>query len=427
MRSDNGTPDDPTDDIENVSACQSCHGGITTFDFPATEDFDGDGIVEGIQTEIDGMLAILASVLPKDEEGNISLSEATPEERMANYNYTLVNNDGSRGVHNLRYAVDLLRTTYEELTGKEMAPEGDPSNVFFATLEPGLNMISLPLKPIKRYTARRMAEEIGATIVIKMDAKSKRFLGFTMDNSGNGFRIEGAEGYIVNVQEGKTVAFTGAAWTNQPSVSAAPTNVRSSAWAFIASGMLLETNGEKYTVIAKNLRTDAVAINTVSSEDGRFAAVWADLNRNSVVEAGDVLEIVAVDATGNQVAGPIQREITMSDIGKAFVSITLRRGSIIPAQSALLQNFPNPFNPETWIPYQLSESADVKINIFDTSGKLIRTIDLGHRQAGIYLDRSTAAFWNGRTETGEQAASGTYFYQIKSDKFTQTQKMILVK
>jgi hypothetical protein len=163
------------------------------------------------------------------------------------------------------------------------------------------------------------------------------------------------------------------------------------------------------------------------SEANRFAAVWADLNRKSVVEVGDVLEIVAVDSTGTRVAGPIHREITTPDIGKAFVSVTLKLGDIIPDSSALLQNFPNPFNPETWIPFQLSESADVKINIYDAFGKLIKTIDLGHRQAGIYLDRSTAAFWNGRTEKGEQAASGIYFYQIKADTFTQTRKMILVK
>lgn len=83
----------------------------------------------------------------------------------------------------------------------------------------------------------------------------------------------------------------------------------------------------------------------------------------------------------------------------------------------------------------MSESADVKINIYDASGKLIKTIDLGRRQAGTYLDRSAAAFWDGRTEMGERVASGIYFYKIeveksraiRTDKFTQTRKMILVK
>jgi hypothetical protein len=310
--------------------------------------------------------------------------------------------------------------------------EKDYSNVFFMVLEPGLNMVSLPLEPKTPYTARSLAKELNATAVIRLDAKRSRFVGFTVDTLGEGFPIEGGHGYIVNVEKGKTVAFMGAAWTNQPPVPAAPMTVRNSAWAFVASGTLMDENHldkshEGYTIIAKNLRTGVVVMDAVSSENGGFAAVWADLNRKSVVEVGDVLEIVALDSTGNRVAGPIHREIATPDIGKAFVSVNLRLGDIIPASSALLQNFPNPFNPETWIPFQLSESANVKIHIYDAFGKIIKTVDLGHRQAGIYLDRSTAAFWNGRTETGEQAASGIYFYQIKADTFTQTRKMILVK
>ena len=429
MKSDNGTPDDPTDDIENVSACQSCHGGITTFDFPAKEDFDGDGIVEGVQTEINGMLAILASVLPKDEEGNISLSEATPEERMANYNYTLVNNDGSHGVHNFRYAVDLLRTTYEELTGKSWPK--DYSNVFFTELEKGLNMISLPLEPRMQYTARRMLDEFDATIIIKLDADEQRFAGFTETAPGDGFPIEGDKGYIVNALKDITVVFTGAAWTQQPSLSAPPTNARDSAWAFIASGALydeaqFETSGkDEYTVIVKNLNTGHVARDTV--EDGRFSVVWADLSRNSVIAVGNILEFVVVDAEGKQVSGEIQRKIKTLDIGKAFVNVNLRLGDSIPASSALLQNFPNPFNPETWMPYQLTKGTSVTISIYNTKGQLIRTIDLGHQAAGTYLTKDRAAYWDGQDSLGNKVASGMYFYTLQAGDFKATRRMLIVK
>ena len=101
----------------------------------------------------------------------------------------------------------------------------DSSYVFFMSLSEGLNMISLPLKPQTPYTARSFAEELSATVVIKFDEARQRFAGFTLDVPDNGFPIEGGKGYIVNVPEAKVVAFTGAAWTNQPPVEAAPSLV----------------------------------------------------------------------------------------------------------------------------------------------------------------------------------------------------------
>jgi steroid delta-isomerase-like uncharacterized protein len=101
-------------------------------------------------------------------------------------------------------------------------PEKDYSSVFFMPLASGLNMISLPLEPTTPYTARSFAEEIGATVVIRYDMTLGKFVGFTLSASDDGFPIEGGEGYITNVLESKVVPFTGAAWTNEPSVSAAP-------------------------------------------------------------------------------------------------------------------------------------------------------------------------------------------------------------
>jgi hypothetical protein len=436
MRSDNGTPDDPSDDIENVGACQSCHGGITTFDFPAREDFDRDGVVEGVQTEIDGMLAMLESVLPKDDEGNIAIVDETPpEERMAHYNYTLVADDGSRGIHNLRYAVDVLRTTYKALTGKEMGPELPPEgaeNVFFATLSPGLNMISLPLDPPTPYTARSLAEELSATVVIKYDEVLGRFMGFAPAHPGDGFPIEGAKGYIVNVPEGGTFAFTGAAWTNEPTAEAAPPSQNSNAWAFMVSGSLLDgemmsVSDGGYTVTVRNLRTDAVVATEQIGNSGYFTAAWADLNRKAVIKAGDRLEVTVMDAGGGVVSGPFTHEVGLDEIRDAVASIRLRLGEIIPARSVLLQNYPNPFNPETWIPYHLKNADSVSIRIYSSAGQLIRTLDIGYRDAGVYVSRSKAAYWDGKNEAGEEVASGIYFYSIKAGDFSATRKMVVKK
>jgi uncharacterized repeat protein (TIGR01451 family) len=95
--------------------------------------------------------------------------------------------------------------------------------------------------------------------------------------------------------------------------------------------------------------------------------------------------------------------------------------------SKLYPNYPNPFNPETWIPYQVSKDADVTVRIFDTRGQLIKTIALGHQEAGFYISRDKAAYWDGRNQFGEQVSSGVYFYNLNTGDFTATRKMIIMK
>ena len=96
-------------------------------------------------------------------------------------------------------------------------------------------------------------------------------------------------------------------------------------------------------------------------------------------------------------------------------------------ETALLPNYPNPFNPETWIPYQLSEPADVTVTLYAADGKLVRTLALGHQEAGIYEGKSRAAYWDGRNEFGERVASGLYFYTLTAGDFTATRKMLIRK
>jgi hypothetical protein len=109
--------------------------------------------------------------------------------------------------------------------------------------------------------------------------------------------------------------------------------------------------------------------------------------------------------------------------------------------TVLYQNYPNPFNPETWIPFQLAAPVDVTIRIYVQSGQLVRTLRLGHKEAGIYLEKSKAGYWDGRNDAGEQVASGVYFYQLDvrspggfrdSDSFgagdpSQTRRMAVLK
>jgi hypothetical protein len=104
-----------------------------------------------------------------------------------------------------------------------------------------------------------------------------------------------------------------------------------------------------------------------------------------------------------------------------------------PDQTQLGANYPNPFNPETWIPFELNQQAEVAISIYDVAGQLVRQLDVGHHPAGVYTDQQRAAYWDGKTESGETVASGIYFYTIwisessHTNDFTSTRRMVILK
>ena len=99
----------------------------------------------------------------------------------------------------------------------------------------------------------------------------------------------------------------------------------------------------------------------------------------------------------------------------------------LPLKTAVFTNYPNPFNPETWIPYQLAAPTEVTVSIHSADGKLVRTLVLGHMPAGVYADKNRAAYWDGRNTQGEHVASGVYFYTLKAGDFTATRKMLTLK
>ena len=100
---------------------------------------------------------------------------------------------------------------------------------------------------------------------------------------------------------------------------------------------------------------------------------------------------------------------------------------IIPQETALLANYPNPFNPETWIPYQLAAPAEVALTIYDMNGVAVRRLTVGHQAVGMYQSRSRAVHWDGRNGHGESVTSGLYFYTLKAGEFTATRKMLIRK
>ena len=123
---------------------------------------------------------------------------------------------------------------------------------------------------------------------------------------------------------------------------------------------------------------------------------------------------------------PEVQEYLLQHFGKY---VTTRDGRIpeIPETTTLLPNYPNPFNPETWIPYQLADPADVTLTIYDINGRVVRNLDLGHQRAGMYHTRSRAAHWDGRNAQGEPVASGVYFYTLTAGDLSATRKLLIRK
>jgi hypothetical protein len=140
---------------------------------------------------------------------------------------------------------------------------------------------------------------------------------------------------------------------------------------------------------------------------------------------GEMLRIDFHDKSSGQ---SVSHEMVLSDEPIQNLSgKVLRLSAPVPKQSALLQNYPNPFNPETWIPYKLSYNSDVTITIYNIQGQLVRSLNLGHREAGFYVSKESAAYWNGKNDSGEQVASGVYFYQIKAGDFNAAKRLVILK
>ena len=185
----------------------------------------------------------------------------------------------------------------------------------------------------------------------------------------------------------------------------------------------------------------------VVGQFGQTGANDADMNGDGVVNIQDLVLIVG--AFGNTAAAPSfhpqalalltaadvqdwltqaqQMGLTDPDYLRGIAVLEQLLAALIPIETVLLPNYPNPFNPETWIPYHLAHAADVEITIYDTTGEVVRHLELGHQPAGYYTDRSKAAYWDGRNEDGESVASGVYFYQLRAANYSAMKRMVIVK
>ncbi len=248
--------------------------------------------------------------------------------------------------------------------------------------------------------------------------------------------------------------------------------------AFNRMGTLVASGGMDKTIriwnpfIGKHLKTlkgHKGAVNSVSfSPDGNTLAsgsadgtilLWdidfhrivvelkVDVNGDGTVNIQDLVQVAA--AFGEGAAAPaahatIIEHLTATEVKHWLYAAqhanltdpTFQRGievlkqllaALIPKETALLPNYPNPFNPETWIPYQLANPADVALRIYAVDGSLVRVLSLGHKAVGTYQTRARAAYWDGRNAVGEPVASGVYFYTLTAGDFNSTRKLLIRK
>ena len=186
----------------------------------------------------------------------------------------------------------------------------------------------------------------------------------------------------------------------------------------------------------------------VASNLGQIGQNAADVNSDGVVNIADLVLVAGALGEGAAAAPTLHasglerltaaevqdmltqaRQMALTDPAylRGITVLEQLLALLLPKETALLPNYPNPFNPETWIPYQLAKPAEVTLHIYSVNGTLVRVLALGHQSAGQYQSRSRTAYWDGKNAFGEPVASGLYFYTLTAGDFTATRKMLIAK
>ena len=304
-------------------------------------------------------------------------------------------------------------------------------------LRSGINLIGVP-----RHGGVAMASQIAdlgqpnvtlTTLALTRDSDGNaQFIAVT---PGNDVAVTGGQGFIVVASGPWALTMAGDPWENESASTAASVkHLRpTSTPLLMVEGSLAREdtmaalNGLEVSVT--NLRTGQKTTEKVGATagSGRFSAAMLDL-KGGRYEASDQFEVQIVDPSGAFGGIPKTRIVlSKENIESGRLDLGQLLLSAVPDRTALLPNYPNPFNPETWIPFQLAKPSRVTVTIYNAAGQTVRTLELGQLPAGTYHSRSKAAYWDGRNALGERVASGLYFYRIEAGSFSQLRRMMILK
>ena len=302
------------------------------------------------------------------------------------------------------------------------------------SLQAGPNLVGLPVDDPRVTNVSDIAglfdEGVVLTIILPTGG------GFAVVSDTTDAAVMGDTAYLVTASAAATVPLLGDGWSYEMASSApialAGYKVDSQTPVLDVQGAVVdEITGlarEGFRVKVKNLSTKASLSKVTSVETAvGYNMTFVDLKAGNAARIGDVLEISADSPSPLIGVKPVRHIVTVDDVKSGILALEDLIAYEIPAETELLRNYPNPFNPETWIPYRLAEDADVSLTIYDVNGTMVRSIDVGHQSAAVYESRSKAIYWDGRNRFGEQVASGIYFYSLSAGDFSATRKMVILK
>ena len=320
------------------------------------------------------------------------------------------------------------------LTGNPLGTNGTST----ITLNPGLNLVGVPLKDSRiNWVSDLFAlDGINGNVSVVIVSDNGEFKAVGQSGDYGDLPITGGQSFILNAQEAATVAISGEGWTNAPGTAAAPLVENSLLQTEVTPILALRgtvvdkqagLNKAGFRVTVKNLSTDRAVTTVTGPDEAGYRFTVVDIETGRAAQIGDILQISAQSPNPLIGVEPLQYTVTADDVKRSLIQLPELVSYEIPAETELLRNYPNPFNPETWIPYRLAEDAFVTLTIYDTAGRVVRTLEIGHQVAAVYESRSKAAYWDGRNALGEQVASGVYFYHLSAGDYSATRRMVIVK
>ena len=322
-----------------------------------------------------------------------------------------------------------------QLRGNALGTDGNST----ITLNQGLNLVGLPLRDsrVTRVSDLFGLDGIGGNVPVIILTDGGEFKAVGRAGDPGDVPVTGGQAFILTAQREVSVEISGSGWYNASTIAAASPmplsgiQVTDTTPVLALRGSVVDegtgVNRVGLRVKVKNLSTDRAITAVTGDEKIGYQLTVVDIEAARAAQVGDILEISAQSPNPFIGVQPFWYTVTADDVKRGVIQLPALVAYEIPAKTELLANYPNPFNPETWIPYRLAEDAFVTLTIYDEAGHVVRTLEVGHRIAAAYENRSKAIYWDGRNQVGETVASGVYFYHLSAGEFSATRKMLILK